>query len=102
MWHVTRSLLSLLAPVLCFTADEPLQALTGEAEDSPVYHTWCTSCRRGGCRALGDALGRAARPPACRSSGYKTLREAGAVGSSLQAEVDIEADAGLYPLLNAG
>lgn len=101
LWHVTRSLLSLLAPVLCFTADEAWQALTGEAEDSPVYHTWHE------LPVVADAEALAARWDVLRAlraqinKDIETLREAGAVGSSLQAEVDIEADAGLYPLLNA-
>ncbi|MBP8814405.1 MAG: isoleucine--tRNA ligase [Laribacter sp.] len=101
LWHVTRSLLSLLAPVLCFTADEAWQALTGEAEDSPVYHTWHE------LPVVADADALAARWDVLRAlraqinKDIETLREAGAVGSSLQAEVDIEADAGLYPLLNA-
>ena len=101
LWHVTRSLLSLLAPVLCFTADEAWQALTGEAEDSPVYHTWHELPVVADAEALAmrwDVL-RALR--AQINKDIETLREAGAVGSSLQAEVDIEADAGLYPLLNA-
>ncbi|MCG9094597.1 isoleucine--tRNA ligase [Laribacter hongkongensis] len=101
LWHVTRSLLSLLAPVLCFTADEAWQVLTGEAEDSPVYHTWHE------LPVVADAEALAARWDVLRAlraqinKDIETLREAGAVGSSLQAEVDIEADAGLYPLLNA-
>ncbi|MCG9024653.1 isoleucine--tRNA ligase [Laribacter hongkongensis] len=101
LWHVTRSLLSLLAPVLCFTADEAWQALTGETEDSPVYHTWHE------LPVVADAEALAARWDVLRAlraqinKDIETLREAGAVGSSLQAEVDIEADAGLYPLLNA-
>ncbi|MCG9076494.1 isoleucine--tRNA ligase [Laribacter hongkongensis] len=101
LWHVTRSLLSLLAPVLCFTADEAWQALTGEAEDSPVYHTWHE------LPVVADAEALAVRWDVLRAlraqinKDIETLREAGAVGSSLQAEVDIEADAGLYPLLNA-
>ena len=101
LWHVTRSLLSLLAPVLCFTADEAWQALTGEAEDSPVYHTGHE------LPVVADAEALAVRWDVLRAlraqinKDIETLREAGAVGSSLQAEVDIEADAGLYPLLNA-
>ncbi|MCG9124000.1 isoleucine--tRNA ligase [Laribacter hongkongensis] len=101
LWHVTRSLLSLLAPVLCFTADEAWQVLTGEAEDSPVYHTWHE------LPVVADADALAVRWDVLRAlraqinKDIETLREAGAVGSSLQAEVDIEADAGLYPLLNA-
>lgn len=38
LYHITRSLTLLMAPILCFTGEEVWQALTGSDEDSVLYH----------------------------------------------------------------
>ena len=101
LWHVTRSLLGLLSPVLCFTADEAWHVLNGDSDDSPLFHLWHE------VPAVDDAEALAARWDAIRplraavNKEIEARREAGEIGASLQAEVDIVADAELYPALAA-
>jgi isoleucyl-tRNA synthetase len=40
LYHLSRSLLLMIAPVLCFTADEAWEVLTKSEEESTLYHTW--------------------------------------------------------------
>ncbi len=42
LWHIAQMLIKLMAPVLCFTADEAWRALVGDNDDSPLLHTWDT------------------------------------------------------------
>ncbi|WP_434778348.1 isoleucine--tRNA ligase [Neisseria sp. Ec49-e6-T10] len=39
LYHITRSLLLLISPILCFTAEEAWEVLSGSEEDSVLYHT---------------------------------------------------------------
>ncbi|TDR73550.1 isoleucine--tRNA ligase [Paludibacterium purpuratum] len=101
LYHITRSLLLLLSPVLCFTADEAWEVFTGSEEESTLFHTWHEfplpdaeveaelSAKWQAIRALRAEVNRE----------IEVLRAGEQLGSSLQAEVDIEADAALFPLL---
>src|SRR4029077_20134009 len=40
LWHITHTLVRLMAPVLSFTAEELWQNFTGKADDSVFFHTW--------------------------------------------------------------
>ena len=42
LWHLTQMLIKIMAPALCFTADEAWRTLTGDDRDSPLLHTWNT------------------------------------------------------------
>ena len=101
LYHLTCSLLLLIAPVLCFTADEAWAVLTGAEDDSPIYHTWHD------VPAVADAEVLAGRWQAVRefravvNKEIEAQRESGALGSSLQAEVDLSADGELYDALAA-
>ena len=89
LWHIVQTLTRLMAPILAFTAEE-IWALAGNG-DSVMLTTW---------HALPEAAGepellarwqiiRGARADVAKA--IEAQREAGHVGSSLQAEVDIRA-----------
>ena len=40
LYHITRSLVLLVSPILCFTAEEAWDIIGGGEEDSVLYHTW--------------------------------------------------------------
>ena len=40
LWHTADTLIKLLSPILCFTADEAWRAFTGDDKESPMLHTW--------------------------------------------------------------
>ena len=99
LWHITHSLVRLMAPILSFTAEELWQHFTGKTDDSVFFHTWHQlPVPRGRRRAAGqvDAPARAAHPGA---KGDRGPARAGKVGSSLQAEVDLNAPPADYDLL---
>ncbi len=99
LWHITHSLVRLMAPILSFTAEELWQAFTGKADDSVFFHTWHELPRQA------DAAGllakwrrlRELRNPVRKE--IEALRGGAAVGSSLQAEVDFYAGGEDYELL---
>jgi isoleucyl-tRNA synthetase len=94
--YVTQMLLRLMAPILSFTAEEAWQVLhpqgPGEAGESIFFHTWKDVLPAQADE--GPLLERWTRLRAIRGGVQKALedaRAAGAIGSSLQAEVDIAA-----------
>ena len=40
LYHITRSLVLLISPILCFTAEEAWDIIGGGEEDSVLFHTW--------------------------------------------------------------
>jgi len=97
LWHITHSLVRLIAPILSFTAEELWQVLA--KEESVFFATWHELPRPPDAAAL---LARWARLRELRAPVRKQieeLRAAGTVGSSLQAEVDFGADGTDYDLL---
>ena len=98
IYHIAHSLLRLMAPVLSFTADEAWPVLTHRAGDSVLLHTWYALPDCGA-----DLLPRWDRIREVRSEVQKRLEEkraAGAIGSSLQAEVAIRANGEAHSLLS--
>lgn len=93
LYHITRSLLLLLSPVLCFTADEAWQVLVNDTEDSTLFHTHQAlpnienatelETRWLALRALRDLANKE----------IEGLRSAEKIGSALQAVLHITADA---------
>jgi isoleucyl-tRNA synthetase len=91
LWHITQSLVRLMAPILSFTAEEVWQTFTGKADDSVFFHTLYKLPEVGDAAAL---LARWTRLRELRDPVRKQieeLRAAGKVGSSLQAEVELGA-----------
>jgi len=101
--HVTQSLVRLMAPVLSFTAEEVWRQFTadaGNAADDSVFYQ--TSYRMPPVADASALLEKWARLRELRTPVRKQieeLRAAGTVGSSLQAEVDFQADGADYDLL---
>lgn len=101
LYHITRSLLLLVAPVLCFTAEEAWEVLTRSEEESTLYHTWheFPMVEAEAESALLEKWNTIRAFRAQLNKDIETLRTDKKIGSSLQAEVDITADNTLYPLL---
>jgi isoleucyl-tRNA synthetase len=99
LWHITHSLVRLMAPILSFTAEELWQAFSGTKDDSVFFHTWHELPQPADAPALMAkwALLRELRNPVRKE--IETLRAAGKVGSSLQAEADFYADGPDYEAL---
>jgi isoleucyl-tRNA synthetase len=101
LYHITRSLALLLAPVLSFTADEVWATLNGNTDDNTLLHTWHAIPVPGDAAKLASDWQAVRDLVALAKREMEVLREAGSIGSSLQAELTITADAALYPLLAA-
>ena len=88
LWHITHSMLRLMAPVLSFTAEEAW-ALVHPGDPTIFVHTWHVLPAQADEQAL---LDRWSQLRAIRAEVLKVLeaqRVAGEIGSSLQAEVEI-------------
>ncbi|MEO8008248.1 MAG: isoleucine--tRNA ligase, partial [Betaproteobacteria bacterium] len=90
LYHITHSLLRLMAPVMSFTADEAWPVFTRNEKDSVLLHTWHQFPDAGGdlCERWDEI--RVARSEVQKE--LEALRAAGKIGSSLQAEVEVHAD----------
>ena len=106
LWHITHSLLRLMAPILSFTMEEAWAAFASreeyEASDETLFTlTAYTFPEIGDEKALQDKYGKL---KAIRAEVMKRLEEVridGQIGSSLQAEVDIRASGEKFKLLNS-
>ena len=99
LYHITHSLVRLMAPVLSFTAEELWQVFTGRQDDSVFFHTGHEIPQPADARAL---LGKWARLRELRDpvrKAIEALRAEGKVGSSLQAEGSIHAEGAEYEAL---
>ncbi len=106
MYHVVESLVRWLAPILSFTADEIWQHIPGEREATVLLSGWYA--HPGSFTGEGAAAAQEMGPEfwgrviAIREAAGKqleTLRVDGAIGSSLDAEVDLYADEDTVRLL---
>ncbi|MGE0356815.1 MAG: isoleucine--tRNA ligase [Burkholderiales bacterium] len=103
--HITRILLPLMAPILSFTAEEAWSVLEPDGDGSVFFHTWDGVLPEQAGEA--QLLARWRRLREIRAAVQKSLealRQSGAIGSSLQAEVSIaapEADRELLASLGA-
>ncbi|AKU24216.1 isoleucine--tRNA ligase [Massilia sp. NR 4-1] len=104
LWHITQSLLRLMAPVLSFTAEEAWAIFAGEqafqASDETIYtQTWWQLPELADGAALLEkyAAIRAVRNDVTKQ--LEDLRASGAIGSSLQAELEIKAAGDKYKVL---
>jgi isoleucyl-tRNA synthetase len=105
LWHVTTSLLRLMAPILSFTAEEAWSVFAAgagkRADDSVFFHTWHEF------PPVADADALRARWTAVRAAkadvqkALEALRVAGRIGSSLAAEVEVRATGERYAALAA-
>ena len=104
LWHITQSLLRVMAPALSFTAEEAWAIFAGEeayaASDETIFtQTWWhlpQQADAGALLAKYTAL-RTVRTDVTKQ--LEDLRTSGAIGSSLQAELSIKASGDKYKLL---
>ncbi len=97
LWHILQTVTRLMAPILSFTAEE-IWASTKQGE-SVMLSTWHELPAQADEDVL---LGRWQQLRTVRGEVSKVLEEvrsAGGIGSSLQAEVAIRAEADIYDLL---
>ena len=99
LWHITRSFVKLMAPILSFTAEEVWRIVSGNAEDSVMLHTWQALPEIADETVLLDKWGKLRAYRAEVTKALEDLRIAGKIGSSLQAEVTLYADGEKYALL---
>jgi isoleucyl-tRNA synthetase len=100
--HVTQMLLRLMAPILSFTAEEAWALLRASKDDSIFFHTWKDVLPPQEGEA--ELVAKWARLREIRAAVTKRIEEAraaGALGSSLQAEVAISAPAADLELLRS-
>ncbi|MDO9596877.1 MAG: isoleucine--tRNA ligase [Azoarcus sp.] len=89
LWHITQTLLKLMAPILSFTAEEAWSVLNPGTDDSVMLHTFHALPAQEGEAGL---AARWETIRAVRAEGLKvieTLRTESKVGSSLQAELEL-------------
>ena len=103
LWHILQAVTRLMAPVLSFTAEEIWTTIGSKCEqgDSVMLSTWHVLPDQAGESALAtrwQAI-RAVRADVART--LEELRSAGKIGSSLQADVTLRADAASYDLLDS-
>ncbi|HJV06335.1 MAG TPA: isoleucine--tRNA ligase [Chromobacteriaceae bacterium] len=103
LYHITRSLLLLVGPILCFTADEAWEVLTKSGEESTLYHTWheFPSLPEAAEQQLVAKWQSIRDFRAQVNKEIEALRSADKLGSSLQAELDIEANGDLLQQLQS-
>src|SRR6185503_4454844 len=100
--HVTQVVLRLMAPILSFTAEEAWAVLHPGGEESIFFHTWKDVLPKQDGEP--ELLAKWKRLREIRAAVAKRLEEsraAGAIGSSLQAEVVLEAGGTDLELLRA-
>ena len=106
LYHISHSLLRLIAPILSFTAEEAWAVLARDEDDSIFLHTWheLPSLDEAECRDLRSTWGRLRELRTGVQKRLEDLRAEGKIGSSLAAEVDLYArsDSGLGPLADFG
>jgi isoleucyl-tRNA synthetase len=87
-------LLRLMAPILSFTAEEAWAVLTGKADDSVFFQTWHALPRVPEAAALIERWREIRATRAEVQKELEKLREAGKIGASLAAHVEIHSPSG--------
>jgi isoleucyl-tRNA synthetase len=89
--HIAHSLLRLMAPILSFTAEEAWQVLSGGSDESVFFHTWHAFPPVPDAPALLERWREIRTARAEVQKELERLREAGKIGASLAADVEIDA-----------
>jgi isoleucyl-tRNA synthetase len=99
LYHISCALLSMLSPILAFTADEAWEILMDDQQDSTLYHLHHK------IPVVKSSESYLVKWAGIRDFRIVVLKELenkrinGVIGSSLQAELLINADANLHPVL---
>ena len=97
LFHLTHALARWMAPILSFTGEEVWAQLAGE--DSVFLHTWHALPEQAEASSLLDRWTRIRAVRAEVQKELETVRVAGGIGSSLQAEVTLHASPATQALL---
>ncbi len=99
LWHILQCLTKLMAPILCFTAEEIWQLQSGDRQQSIMLETWQPLPAPAGEGELLEKWGkiRTYRGEVMRA--LEELRSAGRIGSPLQAAVQLHCDGEKHALL---
>ena len=100
LFHITRSLVTLMAPILSFTAQEAWKNTASEP-DSVFAATWHSLPNCAGQMHLADKWDRIRAVRAEVLKELEAARVAGAIGSSLAAEVDLAYSGEKYAALSS-
>ena len=105
IWHITQSLLPLMAPVLSFTAEEAWSMFASKevfaASDETIFtQTYYTLPTVDAAPALLEKFASLREIRAGVLKQLEDLRVSGAIGSSLQADVEIRATGDKFALLS--
>ena len=103
LYHITRSLVLLMSPILCFTAEEAWDLIGGGEEDSVLFHTLhdFPSMHPESEVALVEKWQAVREARNAVTAAIEPLRADKSVGSSLQAEVRITAPVEIADYLKA-
>ena len=103
LYHITRSLVLLMSPILCFTAEEAWDLIGGGEEDSVLFHTLhdFPTMRPESEAGLVEKWQAVREARNAVTAAIEPLRADKSVGSSLQAEVRITAPAQIADYLKA-
>ncbi|WP_373741472.1 isoleucine--tRNA ligase [Neisseria sp.] len=103
LYHITRSLVLLMSPILCFTAEEAWDIIGGGEEDSVLFHTLheFPAVNEKTEAALMEKWQAVREARETVTAAIEPLRSDKTVGSSLQAEVEITAPETAYRYLQA-
>jgi isoleucyl-tRNA synthetase len=96
LWHITNSLLRLMAPVLSFTAQEAWEVFNRGAEDCVFEQEWHTLPASGLDQATVDMWQSVRDTREIANKRIEEQRAQGLLGSSLQAELDLQASGPVY------
>jgi len=99
LWHITHSLLRLMAPILSFTAEEAWQVLTRQSESSIFEELWHRLPGHGLDDKVLAAWETVRRVRESVTKALEEKRVAREIGSSLAAELDIRAGGETYEAL---
>jgi isoleucyl-tRNA synthetase len=99
LYHIVHALTRLIAPILSFTGEEVHALASNTGGESVFFHTWYELPVITDPTTLLDRWDRIRSFRAQVQKQLEELRVAGSIGSSLQAEVDINASPDTYALL---
>lgn len=101
LYHITKSLVLLLGPILCFTADETWEILTGDADDSVLYHTYHDLPAVADEASVVETWDAIREVRLVANKEIEALRANDVIGSSLQAAITISAPKATADILRA-
>ena len=101
LYHIAHSLLLMLSPILAFTSDEAWETLVNDAHDSTLYHLHHEIPKINNSEKLVAKWGKIRSFRVIVLKELENERVEGVIGSSLQANLTINANSDLYVVLAA-